>query len=142
MNGIVKLRTLTMKSTIGFGGWFKHWVVKDLIDNDNWDALVSIYYNLGNISFTDEVLEAINITKEYRIEKPGKDRDKFRLFWKDFTEKRRATMDETKLMHAAEHRRKDIRISSKVQSKKRIIADAFYNSKGSLAAKNQKRKYK
>jgi hypothetical protein len=51
-------------------------------------------------------------------------------------------MDETKLMHAAEHRRKNIRVSSNIQYKCKIVSDAFNNSKGSLAAKNQKRKYK
>ena len=37
--------------------------------------LIKIYFGLGKINFTDDILEELGITEDMRIEKPGKIED-------------------------------------------------------------------
>ena len=37
--------------------------------------LIKIYYGLGKINFTDDILDELGISQEMRIEKPGKIED-------------------------------------------------------------------
>lgn len=72
----ISLRTLTMKSKIGFGKYSDFTVERMLINDKSW-LLVYYYYAYSNINFVDEVLDNINIKSEKKIEKPGKfDNDK------------------------------------------------------------------
>ena len=75
-------RIMTRKSTIGFGK-YKHYTVGHLIEMRCFKALISIYYRMNGIWFTDDVLNEIGITEEWRIEKPGKDRAKHIEFLKE-----------------------------------------------------------
>ena len=68
------LRTLTHKSIIGFGKhYIKNLSVQELIHTCQQYELVKMYYKLGKITFTEEVLIEIGIKPEWRIVKPGKD---------------------------------------------------------------------
>ena len=79
MSTAVTLRKLTKKSTLKFGT-YRNTTVETLIGMNKAMDLVSIYYNLSNITFVDEVLDELGITPEFRIEKPSKAPEKFKEF--------------------------------------------------------------
>lgn len=65
------LRTLTLKSVLGFGyTQTRDQRVGDLIKANHYKILISAYYGLSMINFDDEVLDSLKI--EIRIDKPGK----------------------------------------------------------------------
>lgn len=65
------LRTMTMRSKIGFGN-FADLCVQELIQLREYKELISMYYRLDKINFDDEVKEYLGIKFELVIEKPGK----------------------------------------------------------------------
>lgn len=67
---IVLLRTLTRQSFIKFGN-YRDYKVQDLLNQRLEREVISMYYNLGNISFTPDILEELGITGELVIAKPG-----------------------------------------------------------------------
>lgn len=77
---IVKLRKLTFKSIIGFGN-YKDITVQDMCNLHRHGELIDIYYNLGNIDFTDEVKKELCINERRSIKKPGTDKTA-RVFFK------------------------------------------------------------
>jgi len=79
---IVNLRTLTLKSKLGFGN-YKHETVEKLIGMNKQESLISAYFKLGKISFNNEVLGLLDITEEYLIPKPGKDLEMYYVFLND-----------------------------------------------------------
>lgn len=69
----INLRTLTEKSILGFGyDDVRDLSVRQLIDSGKTGVLITAYYGLSKINFTDEILKEIGITEELRIKKPGK----------------------------------------------------------------------
>jgi hypothetical protein len=54
-----------------------------LLDLSKDNVLICAYFNLGKIGFTDDILDELGITPEYRIEKPGKNEEKRILFFND-----------------------------------------------------------
>ena len=80
---LLRLRTLTEKSVIvNFG----EIVIRDctverclLNPNHKW-TLIYAYYSLSKISFVDNVLNKLGITSEWRITKPGVDKDLYIKF--------------------------------------------------------------
>lgn len=72
-----RLRTLTEKSKLGFGKNADLPIWK-LLDHGSGKAyLCWVYYNASGITFTDEILDAINIRPDERIIKPGKNEELF-----------------------------------------------------------------
>lgn len=69
---VIRLRTLTRKSVLGFG-LYKDSTVGQVLDAGHTRYLRWIYYNMSMISFVDEILYEIHAFE--RIEKPGKDPD-------------------------------------------------------------------
>lgn len=67
---IVRLRTLTRKSVIGFGE-FVDINVQQVFDMCREYNLLQLYYGCGNISFSEDILQELGIVGEYKIEKPG-----------------------------------------------------------------------
>ena len=71
---LLRLRTLTEKSTLSnFGEMaIRERTVGRCLQSPNhkW-ALISAYYNKSKISFVDNVLNKLGITAEWRIIKPG-----------------------------------------------------------------------
>lgn len=67
----ILLRTLTQKSYLKFG---KHADLRvgDLLSGHKKRYLRWVYFNMSMINFNDEVLEILDITEEYKIDKPGK----------------------------------------------------------------------
>jgi hypothetical protein len=66
------LRTLTEKSKLGFG-MHKDILVGEILKLNQYSYIRYIYYNVSGISFAENILELVNIRKEDRIQKPGKD---------------------------------------------------------------------
>ena len=67
----ILLRKLTKKSTLNFGK-FKDYTVEHLFGMKKQIELTSIYFKLSTITFTDDILDELGITEEFRIEKPSK----------------------------------------------------------------------
>lgn len=67
---IVKLRILTRKSIPGFGV-MKDLTIQDMLNSCQEKVLFESYYRLGNISFSQDILDELGITGEYTIQKPG-----------------------------------------------------------------------
>lgn len=73
MGYVTRLRILTNKSVLGFGyERYRDLRVQELLSLNKQRLLISSYYHLGKISFTEDVLRRIGITKEMEIDKPGK----------------------------------------------------------------------
>jgi adenine C2-methylase RlmN of 23S rRNA A2503 and tRNA A37 len=76
---IPTLRTLTRKSKLGFGK-NKDLTVQRLLDLKKNLSLISAYYRLTSINFTEDILTELKITEDYRIEKPSLDIDAYYKF--------------------------------------------------------------
>lgn len=68
------LRTLTRKSVLGFG-YEGDLPIQMLITRHRVGYLRWVYFNSSNISFTDDILDELHIDNEFRIKKPGVQRD-------------------------------------------------------------------
>ena len=69
----VNLRKLTRKSRLGFGYRdIKDITVQDIMIMNKHKELIKIYFGLGKINFTDDILDELGISEEMRIPKPGK----------------------------------------------------------------------
>jgi hypothetical protein len=72
----VNLRKLTRKSRLGFGYRdIKHITIQDIMIMNKHKELIKIYFGLGKINFTDDILDELGISDDMRIEKPGKIED-------------------------------------------------------------------
>lgn len=69
----ILLRKLTKKSTINFGK-FKEYTVEHMFGMKKQIELTSMYFNLSTITFTDDILDELGITEEFRINKPAANR--------------------------------------------------------------------
>ena len=80
----MRLRKLTMKSIIdNFGPhMLQDKTVERVLKSDSHKfSLIYAYFRKSHINFVDEVLEALNITEKYRINKPGTNEDLYEA-WK------------------------------------------------------------
>ena len=75
---VTLLRTLTLKSQLKYGFHSERRVSEMMISGSNKSYLVWSYYALDKISFSDDILTSLGITKKDRIEKPGTDVSKVR----------------------------------------------------------------
>jgi len=72
----MKFRKMTRKSVIGFGKAFDR-TVEDLIRIGKKRELCDIYFKCSHITFFDDILDEIGITEEWRIQKPGTNRERY-----------------------------------------------------------------
>lgn len=75
----ILLRKLTKKSTLNFGK-YKDYTVGHLFGMKKEIDLTSIYFKLSTITFIDEILDELGITSEFRIEKPSKNEEMYKVF--------------------------------------------------------------
>ena len=69
----VNLRKLTRKSRLGFGYRdIKDITIQDIMIMNKHKELIKIYFGLGKINFTDDILDELGISEDIRIPKPGK----------------------------------------------------------------------
>lgn len=79
----MKMRKLTRLSRIGFGSW-RDRQVGNMLECGRKIDIIQMYFNMSHITFFDDILDDIGITEEWRIAKPGSDREKGYLFNKTF----------------------------------------------------------
>ena len=127
---VIRLRTMTEKSIIGFGK-YTDLTVRNLIDQRKTTELRWIYYNCSLLTFKPEILEFLGIVDEYVIEKPGKNPDMYeKLQQYKFSR-----------MHGID-RLKSMNHSKKVHNSKFvgfIKKDSMFFSKANMQARNQGR---
>ena len=75
----ILLRKLTKKSKLKFGT-YKDYTVEHLFGMRKQIDLTSMYFNLSNITFMDDILEELGITSEFKIVKPSKDNELYKVF--------------------------------------------------------------
>lgn len=85
---IPTLRIMTRKSKIGFGK-YKDLTVQTMLDFNRKLELISAYYKLTSINYNEDVLNELNITDEYRIDKPSSNKEMYYKFLKENGYKRR-----------------------------------------------------
>lgn len=83
---IIRLRTMARKSVFE-GGTCDNCSVQQMLNLKAWKTLRWIYYNCSNISFLPDILDEIGITEEWRIAKPGTDKEKGRELDQKFHER-------------------------------------------------------
>ena len=72
----INLRKLTRKSRLGFGyREIKHITIQDILIMNKHKELIKIYFGLGKINFTDDILDELGISDDMKISKPGKIED-------------------------------------------------------------------
>ncbi len=76
----ILLRTLTRKST--FGVWKRHGTVQNQLEWGGKRQLVAAYFKLTTINYVEDVLDELGITSEWRIEKPGANKELYYKFLK------------------------------------------------------------
>lgn len=79
---IPTLRILTRKSKLNFSKWGDY-TVQQLLDLGKRKVLISPYYKLTSINYTEDILIELGISSEYRIKKPSKDLDMYYKFLGD-----------------------------------------------------------
>ena len=131
---VLRLRILARKSVHGFGySDNKDLSVQQLLDLRKFRIMINAYFGLDRISYADDILDELCITKDLRIEKPGK------LPYKEVNELVSKCMNniyskgtEKEKMNAFMRRKK---IKRGVSTKK-LYAIKRSNKKGSLMNKN------
>ena len=119
---------MTEKSIIGFGK-FTDLTVQNLLDFKKTRDIRWIYFNCSMLSFKDEILEWAGITSEYRIEKPGTNKE---LYYK-LNEYHKNKMSGFLILKKSCHTKRVLK--SKMKDNNRV--DRMRFSKGSLQAINQ-----
>ena len=125
---IVRLRTMTEKSIIGFGK-YTDLSVGNLLSMNKTRELRWIYFNCSFLTFMPEILEKIGITEHFKIEKPGTNKE--------------LCLEINKLADMRISGIRKYRLSSKKKSENKakivqmIKRDNIYYSKANLAWKNQ-----
>jgi hypothetical protein len=75
-------RVLTRKSILNFGyADVRHLSVQMILDLSRHNVLINSYFNLEKIDFTEDILDELGITSEFRIVKPNKDYELCKLFY-------------------------------------------------------------
>jgi len=72
------LRTLTRKSRLNV--WNLPGTVQDFFDRKKQMQLLAAYYKLTTINYTDDILDELGITSEWKIEKPGANKELYYKF--------------------------------------------------------------
>lgn len=127
MSDVVLLRKLTEKSTLKFG-MYGDVPIYNLLDLKKYSYLRWVYYNSSNITFLNNILEEIGITKEYYIDKPGKNTE----LGIELNDIKKSKMP----FKSKQHIKKVIRCSKISKKMSKTTVNNFKYSKGSLQAKN------
>jgi len=67
---------------LGFGKW-KDYTVKELLLLRKPLLLISPYYKITSINYTEDILIELKITEDYRIKKPSSNKDEYYRFLND-----------------------------------------------------------
>ncbi len=128
-------RTLTFKSTLGFGRNSER-TIRNMVDEGEISYLIWVYYNSSHISFMPDVLDAMTISPEERITKPGTDADKFQIVRKRYNTERLASMTDEERMNDYINKKQMKALDAKFDK----IADNVRFSKQNMQARNHGKK--
>jgi len=126
----VILRKLTKKTILGYGK-YRELTVQSVFNIGRKEYIKWSYYNLSNITFADDILDELEIIEKNRIEKPGKNADKWDNY-QEFLSNSNSTSDLEKKI-----RKKSYIKREKAKNSGRFARDKIYYSKGSMASRNQ-----
>lgn len=73
------LRTMTRKSKLNFGK-YKDKTVQQMLDLKHNVELISAYYKLTSINYTQDILDELNIVDGYIIDKPSSNKEMYYRF--------------------------------------------------------------
>jgi len=104
---VTLLRIMTRKSVIS-GGKYKGRRVEEILEHYP-KHLSLAYFNFSKISYTDDVLNELGITEEYRITKPGKSDEMRHKFFSDQIKKQYSELDSLGQIKLASKRAKKFR---------------------------------
>lgn len=116
MSQSTNLRTLTLKSKMKFGKYVDNSVFEIIFVLFQPSYIVWTYYNMSQISFTDDILTLVNITD--KIQKPGKNvelGDKWKEEFKATKERPVLTVAEASYL---KYKGKKVRLAKKVRADK------------------------
>jgi len=131
------LRTLTLKSIIGFGN-FKDMTVQNLFDLRMEKELISIYYSLDKINYNKEIIEKLAIPENLIIQKPGRKKEFIGEYWRYIINKRKSELSEKEYMEIGNAVNSLKRKVSKINDANTNHKTNLSNSKRALQYKNQK----
>jgi hypothetical protein len=140
MSDTVRLRTLTWKSSYGFGNEeTKDLTMLQLYDLGKVRQMIRAYYFLAKINYIDDILDKIGINDDLRINKPFSYRKEESYKGNELVEKALdnyySQFSDEKLMGAMKKHKKKMKAKSK-----RIISEIrCHNSK--IANQTRNRKY-
>jgi hypothetical protein len=128
---LVKLRTLTLKSKLGFGK-YSDLTISEIIDLNHQQYLRYCYYKFESINFTIDILETIGVIKaghDNRIEKPGTNEPLFRELNEKF-------ISSSYKNNGRIQTDRSLRVGAKIKLKTSIERDKIRYSKQSLQSRN------
>jgi len=137
---VIKLRTMTWGSVIDFGKYQGKTV--ETIYRLEKGYLTWLYYSFQRYTFSDEILDALNIESEYRIVKPGTNRAMLTLLRRHmnatYIEAATDEKDLIKRRSQVAHQRQIVRDKMKARQKVHEAMNHLdWESKGRLQWKNQ-----
>ena len=109
------LRKLALKSIFNFGKCYDYTVSQALSLNKH-HYLIWVYYNCSHISFNDEILMILDITKERQIKKPGVHRSYYEEHSLEFSPDYDQNTSKLRQKTASYHRKKYIGKTNSTES--------------------------
>jgi len=127
MGYIVTKRILSFKSTIGFGKYYD--LTVSMVLSLNPQYIIWSYYHIETIGYSNEVLDYIEITKDFRFDKPGTSKEMYDKFkehlWLNESIEERDTrrLHEKFILNSEEWAKKSLRsLSSRILNKQHKIS--------------------
>lgn len=124
----VNYRRLTMKSKIGYGP-YADYTVERLMACGRLPLLRQYYYEVSNIDYNEEILEALNIFEDRRIPKPGTNK----AFGKEVQNSILEAYGRANIKYGA-HRKAQQKISQREKRRSALYRDRL--TKGEMQAAN------
>jgi len=124
----IRLRTMTYKSIL-IGGKFDGMTIHQMISLGRFRYLRYTYFKYSALTFIDEILDLINIPKEYRIKKPGSNIELNKELNAKYDEMANGKKNPTS--HSI------VEKQFKTKKNNRIRREKIYFSKGSMQSRNQ-----
>lgn len=129
------LRTMTMRSKIGFG-LYPDLCVQELIQLKKYKDLIEMYYKLDKVNFDDEVKEYLGITFERVIPKPGKNYD---MYYKNIYDMVSSINEMNREFHPDNPNRFAMLHEMKAKRKHQIVSNCIRNNKERSKIRNRNR---
>lgn len=134
--GNLLLRTMTLKSIVGFGQ-YKDLTIQNMFDLNMKKDLIKLYYNLDKINYNSEIISMLDIPAHLIIDKPGKKYEYVSEYWKYIIAKRHQTaLNEDCLIEARRQMSKNNK-ESKIKNANKNHVDALRFSKSAMAYRNK-----